>query len=199
MSTEKTDKRALRGEATRQQLLEAATRLFASHGYEGTSIEAILNACNISRGALYHHFENKEQLFEAVFEAVEKQVTVSSANATLKETDPVKRLHAGCHAFLAAAQDESFRKIALVDAPLVLGWDKWRAIEANYGLGMLKAGLTSALAAKGKTMAAVDEAAHLLLAALIEAALLIARASDKRKTAKACSKIIDGLVDGIIG
>ena len=86
-------KRAAQGRATRGQLVEVATRLFAEHGYEGTSIEAVLAAAGVSRGALYHHFAGKEALFEAVVFAVSERVTAQLAETVRDCPDPVTALH----------------------------------------------------------------------------------------------------------
>ena len=114
------NKRHERGLSTRQHILNVATRLFTDSGYSATSIEAILSACDISRGALYHHFANKEQLFEAVFEVIEQEITAESIEVSRGIVDPVERLRAGCRFFLQVALTDRFRQIALIDAPTVL-------------------------------------------------------------------------------
>jgi AcrR family transcriptional regulator len=170
-----------KGLTTRHRILAVATRLFTKMGYEQTSIESLLDELNISRGALYHHFSSKEAIFEAVFEAVEADIAKAIIGATRGIADPAIALRTGCDAFLRMAAEEKVRQIALIDAPAALGWQKWREIEARHGFGLLKASLKAA-AAKGRLRAdLVDMYAHILLAALMETALLIAR----RETAAA--------------
>src|SRR6202035_715232 len=110
-------KRAVQGRATRGQLIEVATRLFAEHGYEGTSIEAVLSAAGVSRGALYHHFAGKEALFEAVVADVSDRVTIELAAAVRDCTDPVDALLTAAKAWIGLAGDPGIQRIVLVDAP----------------------------------------------------------------------------------
>jgi AcrR family transcriptional regulator len=179
------DRRIDRGQVTRQRLVESGTRLFTEHGYEATSIEMVLHDTGVSRGALYHHFDGKGSLFAAVLEATEARVAAVVASAAgAAGADPLGVLRAGCDAWLRlAASDAAVRRIVLTDAPTVVGWSAWRAIDDRYALGLLKAGLSAAAAAAGSVRReSIDVAAHLLLATLIEAALLIARSDDPAAT-----------------
>jgi AcrR family transcriptional regulator len=172
------DKRNERGNATRAHLLKVATELFAAEGYEATSIEAVLKASGVSRGALYHHFANKEAVFAAVLEMVEGRVAKEVAGAAAGATNPFDALRAGCTAWLELARDATVRQVVLVDAPSVIGWQAWRELDNRYALGLVKSAL-GGLAAAGRVRGEmVDTYAHLLLAAMIEASLLVARASD---------------------
>lgn len=193
------NKRHERGLSTRQHILNVATRLFTDSGYSATSIEAILSACDISRGALYHHFANKEQLFEAVFEVIEQEITAESIEVSRGIVDPVERLRAGCRFFLQVALTDRFRQIALIDAPTVLGWRRWREIENRYGLGLLKAGLDIAIQSCGRKQEATEELAQMLLAALIEAALLVASAENPDQTLQSSMAAVERFIDGIVG
>src|ERR1700722_2503205 len=128
-------KRAAQGRATRGQLIEVATRLFTEHGYEGTSIEAVLAAAGVSRGALYHHFAGKEALFEAVVFAVSERVTAELAETVRDCPDPVAALHTAAQAWVGLAGDPVIQRVVLVDAPSVLGWGGWRALDGGGTLG----------------------------------------------------------------
>jgi len=187
------------GQATRRELIAIATRLFVAHGYQGTSIEAVLREAGISRGALYHHFDGKEALFEAVLDQVEANVAQRVAKAARDAADPVEALRAGSHAWLHLARDPTIRRIALVDAPSVVGWEKWRAIDERYAFGMLKGALAAAAAAGRVRKELVDVLAHMLLAALAEVALVIARAKDSRAAVRAGEAAVDELLDGVFG
>ena len=133
-------KRAAQGRATRGQLIEVATRLFAEHGYEGTSIEAVLSAAGVSRGALYHHFAGKEALFEAVVEAVDERVTAELTEAIISGcADPVDALRTAALAWIDLAGDPVIQRVMLVDAPSVLGWERWRAMDEGRTLGATRA------------------------------------------------------------
>ncbi|HUN53186.1 MAG TPA: TetR/AcrR family transcriptional regulator [Candidatus Sulfotelmatobacter sp.] len=167
-----------RGQATRQRIVGTAAGLFAELGYEATSVEMVLRDSGVSRGALYHHFDSKEALFEAVLEQVEAEVADATVVASRGIADPVEALRAGCYAFLDLAGLGRVRQIVLIDAPAVVGWEKWRAIDARHGFGLLKASLAAATAQRRLSPALLEVLAHMLLAALIEIAMLIARAAD---------------------
>jgi AcrR family transcriptional regulator len=172
------DKRLEKGLETRRAIIETATRLFAEHGYAAVSIDAVLAACEISRGALYHHFASKEALLEAAFEAVEIEVTNKVLARAASARGAVDAVRAGCEAFLDLTQDPVVRQIVLTDAPSVLGWEKWREIDERHAFGLMKAALEPAAKEAGLPAALVDSFAHMLLASLSEVALMIAQAKD---------------------
>jgi len=186
------------GQATRQQIIVVATDLFARHGYEGTSIEAVLAASEVSRGALYHHFASKEALFEAVLERVEQGIAKRIVAAASVGSDAVGRLRAGCLAWLRIAEDPTAQQIALIDAPSVVGWQKWREIDGRYAFGLLK-GALAAVAAEGRIRPELVEVlAHMLLAALLELALVIARADKPRAALKTGEAAVDDLLRRLV-
>ena len=173
-------KRAAQGRATRGQLIEVATGLFAEHGYEGTSIEAVLTAAGVSRGALYHHFAGKEALFTAVLEAVSQRITVQLTEVISGCTDPVDAVRTGALGWIDLAGDPVIQRIMLVDAPSVLGWEQWRAMDEGRTVGAMRA-MLQAVSDTGRLPGElVDPFAHMILAALDEAAMVVARASDSR-------------------
>jgi AcrR family transcriptional regulator len=171
-------KRAAQGRATRDQLVEVATGLFAEHGYEGTSIEAVLSAAGVSRGALYHHFAGKEALFEAVVQAVSDRVMAELAEATKDITDAVSAVQTSALAWVGLAGDPVIQRVVLVDAPSVFGWERWREMDDGRTLGAVRA-MLQAVSDSGRLRAdLVGPFAHMILAALDEIALVIARAED---------------------
>ena len=102
------DRRRLRGEATRERLLSSARDLFGERGYEATSIDAVLEKSGVARGALYHHFASKAELFDAVAEEVFVEIAEQTAAAGQGSTDPLERLRAGSHAWLVMSSRSSF-------------------------------------------------------------------------------------------
>jgi AcrR family transcriptional regulator len=189
-----------RGQLTRKRILDCAARLFAEAGYEDTSIEAVLRESGISRGALYHHFENKEALFSAVLEATEARVAETVACAAQGLSDPLEALRAGCEAWLRlAAGDPAVRRIVLVDAPAVVGWQAWREIDGRHAMGLLRSALSFAAGAGRMPRENVDLYAHLLLAMLIEAALLVARSDDGDRTIAASKSALDRILGSLLG
>jgi AcrR family transcriptional regulator len=174
---------AERSETTRAALIAAARTLFAERGYGGVGTEEIVRGAGVTRGALYHHFAGKRELFRAVYEAVERDVVDQIAESAIASaSDPLAALHAGAEAFLDACEDPAVQRIALMDAPSVLGWEEWREIGMSYGLGLTEASLKAALDAGLIEPQPVRPLAHLLLGALDEGAMLVARADDRGKT-----------------
>jgi AcrR family transcriptional regulator len=186
------------GLSTRDQIIAAARELFARDGYAATSTEQVLQRTGISRGALYHHFRNKESLFEAVLDDLERELAGAAARAATAASDPVAALRAGCASFLIEAAKPEVRQIVLVDAHSVVGWQKWREIEERYGLGMLKQGLKAIAAEHEIPGQAVELYAHILLAAMIEVAFLVSRSPDPTEAAADAWKMIDGLLDRLL-
>ena len=192
-------RRVEQGQATRQALIDTAKRLFAERGYEATSVDAVLELASVSRGALYHHFENKRALFEAVLDSVEAEVAERIAGEAAHAEDPVEALRQGCSAWLAMARDPVIQRIALIDAPSVVGWERWREIDSRHGFGLMKAALAGAAADGRVEPESVDVLAHMLLAALIEVALLIARSDDPRSARESGENAVDELLGRLLG
>jgi AcrR family transcriptional regulator len=153
----------------------------------------------VTRGALYHHFAGKEDLFRAVFEEVEREVTERVAKASVSTPDPLAALRRGCQEFLDAALDPAVQRIVLVDAPAVLGWSTWRELEARYGLGLTTMGLQAAMDAGAIERQPLEPLAHMLLASLNEAALLVAGADDPNATRAEVGQVVDHLLDRLSG
>ncbi len=177
---------AQRTEATRGALLDAARALFTERGYEGVSAEEIVRAAGVSRGALYHHFGGKAELLEAVYSRLEAESTERVARIVLGSEleSPLEAMRAGVEAFLDECVEPELRQIALHDAPAVLGWERWREIGAANGLGLIEASLTAAIEAGEIRELPVKPLAHLLLGALDEAAMLVARSEDPTSRAQ---------------
>jgi AcrR family transcriptional regulator len=194
------DRRIEQGKGTRQALIETATRLFAARGYANTSIDAVLEESGVSRGALYHHFDGKEALFEAVLEATEARIAAQLAESGGGIEDPIEAMRQGAIAWLRLSRDPVIRQVTLLDAPSVVGWERWRAIDEKHGFGLLKGALEAAAATGRVERGSIEMIAHVLLAATLELALVIARSADPeaalREGAKALSDLIDGMVPG---
>ena len=191
---ERPNKNVARGEATRSQLIAIATRLFAERGYEDTSVEAVLREAGVSRGSLYHHFPGKEALFEAVAEDVETSVGEQTLAAASGSDGPVAALRAGSLAWIRLAGDPVVRRILLIDAPSVLGWERWRAMEEHHALGGIRAVL-QVIADQGKLRPElVGMLANVLLASVNEIALVVARSDDPAAAMKDGADAIDELL-----
>jgi len=187
-----------RSQATRTALLDTARELFAERGYAGVGTEEIVRAAGVTRGALYHHFADKRALFEAVYEDVEQRLLARiAAEAEAASDDPLQTLRSGMEAFLAACEDPAVQRIALLDAPSVLGWETWREIGQRYGLGLVQGALQAAMDAGQIEPQPVAPFAHLLLGAVDEAALLVARAEDGGRTREEVTASLGRLLDAL--
>jgi AcrR family transcriptional regulator len=192
------NKNVTRGEATRAQLLAIGTKLFAERGYEGTSIEAVLQEAGVSRGSLYHHFAGKEALFEAVLEDVEAKVGAQTVEAALEATSPADALRAACLAWIRIAGEPVVRRILLIDAPSVLGWERWRAMDERP-LSMMKTVLRAVADDGNLRPDLVDTLAHVILASVNEVALLVAQSDDPQSAMRAGADAIDELLRRLLG
>jgi AcrR family transcriptional regulator len=196
---ERTNQNVARGAATREHLIEVATTLFAERGYEETSIETVLQVASVSRGSLYHHFKNKEALFEAVLEAIENDTGVRVMEAAAGATDPKEMLRLGALAWVQLAGDPVVQRVLLIDAPAVLGWERWRALEERHALGLIR-GVLAAIADQGDLEPGlVDVFSHVILAAINEIALLIARSDQPDQEAHVGADAIDEVLSRLLG
>jgi AcrR family transcriptional regulator len=191
-------RKAAQSEATRAVLIETARGLFAERGYAAVGTEEIVRAAGVTRGALYHHFAGKRELFQAVYEDVERQLVERiAASAISSATDPLQALHAGAQAFLDACEDPAVQRIALVDAPSVLGWEQWREIGLRYGFGLVQATVAAAMDAGLIERQPVEALSHLLLGAIDEGAMLIARADDGGRTREQVGSSVTRFLDAL--
>ncbi|MFF3557785.1 TetR/AcrR family transcriptional regulator [Streptomyces tsukubensis] len=192
-------KHTQRSRATRAALVSAARTLFAERGYAGVGTEEIVRAAGVTRGALYHQFRDKTDLFDATVQTVEAELTERIAGQiTASAADPVQALKAGARAFLDAFAEPDVERILLLDAPGVLGWRRWREIGQEYGLGVVTAALESAMASGAMPPRPVPPLAHILLGALDEAALMVAHADDPDAARAEAVDALEHLVDGLL-
>ena len=183
-----------RSAATRRALLDAARALFAERGFASTPREEIVERAGVTRGALHHHFGRKEALFRAVFEDLEGEIGNRVMAAAVAGADPMTQLRLGCQAFLDAALDPAVQRIVLLDAPAVLGWQGWREVEAQHGLGMVTEAIRAVIDAGQIDEQPVEPLAHIVLAAINEAALLVAGSDDPVATRVTVGETVDRLL-----
>ena len=186
-----------RGAGTRAALVSAAGRLFAERGYEDVSIDEVLGATGLSRGALYHHFADKEDLFRAVLEATEAELLTQVAATAAQAATPLAQLQAGIEASFASGLEPRFRRIILEDGPAVLGWQAWHDIDARYAYGATAAGLQAAMDSGELAAQPVEPLAHLLVGAFMQGAMVIARAADEQSAIRSIAGSMHRLIDGL--
>jgi AcrR family transcriptional regulator len=170
--------KAEQSEATRGALVEAARPLFAERGYAAVATEEIVRAAGVTRGALYHHFAGKEDLFAAVYEQVEADLVAEIGQVATDASDPLDALHLGAARFLEACRRPEVQRITLIDAPSVLGWERWREIGMSYGFGLIEEVLRAGMEQGVIEPQPLRPLTHLLLGAMDEAAMLVARSDD---------------------
>jgi AcrR family transcriptional regulator len=159
---------------TRASLLEAGVDYFAKHSYGEASMEAIAARLGVTRGAIYHHFESKRGFFEGVVENVMAGLRDRIVAAAERAGTGWEGLRAGSDVFLEAAADDTFRRIVLLDAPAVLGWQAWKAIDDRTTASSLREGLAELEERGALKTDDVDALAAALSGAMNELALWIA-------------------------
>jgi AcrR family transcriptional regulator len=192
-------KHAERSEATRAALVAAARPLFAERGFAGVGTEEIVRAAGVTRGALYHQFADKRELFAAVFEQVEAKLSerIGAAAISSGAADPLAALRAGTTAWLDASTEPETQRIVLLDGPAVLGWERWRAIAMHYGFGLVETVLQAAIDAGQLAPQPVPPLAHVLIGAVDEAALYVATSADPARARAEVEAVLERLLAGL--
>jgi AcrR family transcriptional regulator len=187
---------AERAAETRETLIAAARPLFAADGFAGVALETIVRAAGVTRGALYHHFADKTDLFAAVFERVEAEVAarMGEALASAKQTDPVEVMRLGVDFWLDACSDPEVQRITLLDAPAVLGWTRWTEIGDQYNAGVVRELLTNAVDTGRIPPQPIEATALTMLGAMREVTLYVARAEDHAKARAEAGAVMDRMI-----
>ncbi|MFF0746910.1 TetR/AcrR family transcriptional regulator [Streptomyces sp. NPDC004111] len=188
--------RARQKEQTRRTLLREARRLFATSGYGAVGLAEIVRAAGVSKGALYHQFDSKEDLFRAVLTEVQQEVGAAVARAADAQAEPWDRLTVGCETFLAAGADREVQQIMLIDGPAVLGWSEWRAMDEESSARHLADALHSLVADGTLPDQPVAPLVRLLSGAMNEAALWLAASrnpEDLPATQQALRRLLSAL------
>jgi AcrR family transcriptional regulator len=183
--------------ATRAALIKIARKLFAEHGYADTATEEVVRRARVTRGALYHHFKDKKDLFKAVLLEEEKRLAESTALASTGETDPLNALVKATEAFLDECLDPAVRQIVLIDAPAVLGWEQYRQIDDEHFLAGVVAVFEAAIQLGLIPRQPVAPLARIMMGAVHEATMLLAHAPDQLKARREVSEVISRLLNGI--
>jgi AcrR family transcriptional regulator len=189
------DQRIEKGKATRDRLVEAGRDAFGEHGYDATSIADILEAAGVAKGALYHHFDTKSALFDAVLDRVVQELAQAAADQARRAPGPVKGLKAGCGAWLESTLDPGVQRIVLLDGAAVVGWARAREIDDRHTLSGMRRNLERLAEQRGGLDVDVDLLAHMVLAAVNEAALFIVRAEDPQAALVIGRQAVEVLID----
>lgn len=184
---------------TRAALIDAARALFAERGYAATGTEDIVQAAGVTRGALYHHFVDKQDLFLAVYINLQNDLRdriIAAAQAD-PEAPAWERIHRGVHEYLDHSMEPTVQRIVLVEAPAVFGWQRWREIDSEYALGLLKGAMSNAREEGLLIDGDPDTLAHLMLGVVSEASQVIAGADNVAAARLEVGKDVDRLLDSL--
>jgi AcrR family transcriptional regulator len=186
-----------RSAATTADILGAARKLFASAGFDATSIDDIAAKAGVAKGAVYHHFDSKEEIFTRVLEDVQAEIAALPVPAATRAmTDPLDMVAAETLRYLLAATEHSRKRILLIDGPAVVGWRKWRAIDDRFFGAGAKAAMTHVLGADAEPRE-IEAVTHLVMGAVMEACLVCATAPEPRKAARELSAGLRRMVEGL--
>jgi AcrR family transcriptional regulator len=183
--------------ATVAIILTEARRLFAERGFEGTSIDDLAGAAGVAKGDVYHHFESKEAVFLRVLEDVQAGLlAMPIPPEALRERDPVEQIVGAVLRYLLAASEPAVKRVLLVDGPAVVGWRKWREIDDRYfGAGARVA--MARLLGQAASEPEIEAMTHLMMGAVMEAALVCAAADDPTEAARTLSSALRQMLRGI--
>ena len=188
--------KASQAQATRQKLERVARSAFAERGFADVSAEELAARADVTRGALYHHYGGKEGLFERVVEVMMQELHAALLEQAEESRDPLQAIELGLAVFLKTCTERGKQKILLIDAPAVLGWTKWREMDTQYGFGLIKRALAAAIKAGLLRRTDVNVLAHVLLGAVMEAAMVIARAPHSAKVRKDAQRALTSMLAG---
>jgi AcrR family transcriptional regulator len=191
-SEETKDARAAQGAATARTLRHQARKLFTKKGYSGVNTEELVESARVTKGALYHHFANKKELYHAVVEDVEQEL-VEKLEAAGARRKPWDRLHAMCRAYLDACRDPALARMLVLEAPVVLGWKTWCNLEQKYEV----AAFARCLGEAGALTEPAETLAQVILGALTTGARVIATSADPNQARAEVERTMDRLLAGL--
>ena len=192
-------RRAEHAADTRGALIAAARRLFAAHGFDGTGTEQIVAEARVTRGALYHHFRDKADIFRAAMAEAAAEVATRLIDEQLaaEAASPMQEIREGMSAFLDVCMEGDFQRIVLVDGPRVLGADAWEDLVERYGRSLLEQWLARSVGTGDLVDLPVHALSRLLIAMLTDASLAIARAEDPAAERADLGAVLDRMLTGL--
>jgi AcrR family transcriptional regulator len=188
---------AQRRATTRRALLDAARYLFAERGYHGTAAEEIVRRAGLTRGALYHHFEDKKDLFRAVVDEMEGEIDEEIEEAERAQSGLPEAVMAGYRAFIDAVLDPEMRRTFFLDGPSVLGWE-WHQIDARHAVGKIEEGLEALIAEGFMEPQPIKAMARLINGVLLEAAFFVATSEDPQAARDEVWDAMERLLGGLM-
>jgi AcrR family transcriptional regulator len=194
-------RRADYSSATRRALVEVAMRLFTAQGYAGTSLDQIVAGARVTKGALYHHFDGKQALFESVFEKVEDRCTKTVTKALRNTGDPWDKAMVGLRAFLEVVQEPAYRRIVVQEGPSVLGYERFREQEERSAYGIVQDIVSSVLDSYTEATVVepgtVEAFTRLFYGAMAAAGTAVAAAEDPERASREVAAAMDFILTGM--
>jgi AcrR family transcriptional regulator len=184
-------------ESTRQALVDSAVELFTKRGYAGTSLDEVTKRARVTKGALYHHFSGKQALFEAAFDSIENGFVQRLGEIVGAPGDPWDTAIAGLRAYVRVCLEPSYQRIVVHEAPVVMGWERWREAEEHFSYGLLRTTIGVLVESGELEQLPVETMTRLLFGALSAGASTIAAASDPRKASAEVERTIVRVVEGL--
>jgi AcrR family transcriptional regulator len=192
-----TSRRAQYSASTRKALVRSATKLFAERGYAGTSLDEVVARARVTKGALYHHYQGKQALFEAVFDQVEQKAQATIAKRIAKVRDPWERALEGLRGYLEVCEDPTYRRIVIQEGPVRLGFDRWREAEERMTYGLMSDIVRGLLADFDAPDRVVETFSQIFFGAVSSAGLWVADSDDPEQTSRDVEVVIGAVLSGL--
>lgn len=183
--------------STRRALLESAAELFAERGYAGTSLDEVVAAARVTKGALYHHYQGKLALFEAVFEHVEAKAVKRITSDVRRKRDPWEKALTGVSSFLEVCQEPAYRRIVMQEGPVALGFDRWRESEERSTYGLVHDLVRRVLRQYDIGDSLLDTFTRVFFGAMSSAGIAVSEAEDPEQASREVATVITLMLAGL--
>ena len=193
----KTTRRQDYSSSTKRALLDQATDLFTDHGYAGTSLDEVVAAARVTKGALYHHFPSKLALFESVFTRCQEDATKQIDKALKSSRDPWERAQIAMRTFLDVCQQPKYRRICLQEAPVALGHERWQEAERESSYGVVERIVTDLLKDLGGESLLAETFGVIFYGAMRSAGEFVADAADPEEASNNVETVMISLLAGL--
>ncbi|MPZ96164.1 MAG: TetR family transcriptional regulator [Propionibacteriales bacterium] len=193
----KTSRRQQYSQSTRKALLESAEALFSERGYSGTSLDEVVAAARVTKGALYHHYNGKLAVFEAVLERCEAIAVKKITRDVRREKDPWQKALVGVRSFLDVCQEQSYRRIVMQEGPVALGYERWREIEERSSFGLVRDIVRSVLKEANIDESILETFTRVFFGALSAAGMSVSQAEDPETASEEVQTVIALMVAGL--
>jgi AcrR family transcriptional regulator len=193
----RTTRRQQYSASTKRALVDAAQELFARNGYAGTSLDEIVSGARVTKGALYHHFNGKLALFEAVFERVEDRASKTIRKAVRDNKDPWQKAMSGLREFLAVVQEPEYRRIVIQDGPAILGYERYREKEERSSFGIVQEIVSSVLDDYDLEHSMIETFSRVFFGAMSAAGSAVSSAEDTVRASAEVEAAIAFIISGM--